>query len=206
MVDPRKKYPGTLELAALLGIKHPITREKSKTDSWILTTDRLIVYGVEAQGLHLLSALAVAAKPQEKLTQREWELLFLEKMYWEIRGVRWILFTPELFDPRVNNLLRSTAGWAFDDEVDHDLIVAAQTIHQAHPNSPLQMNLQRLAVRLGRMELAQRAFWQAVWSEALSIDLRMGWNPNFSYPLLSLADFRNLNPITMRRSSWKPRS
>lgn len=206
MVDPRKRYPGTLELADLLGIKHPVTRDKLTVDPWVFTTDRLNVYGVSAGANFLLSALAVAAKPDRNLTPRQWDLLFLEKTYWEIRGVPWILFTPELFDPRVSNFLRSTAGWAFDDEVDIELIAIAKSIHLAHPASPLQVNLQRLACKLGNMELAQRAFWQAVWSEALPIDLRMGWNLNFPYSLLSLSDFRNLNPITMRRSSWRPRN
>ena len=202
MVDPRRKYLGTLELAELLRIKHPITREGTDTKPWTFSTDRLIVYEHVGSCDKELSALAVGAKPHEKLTPRERQLLLLERIYWQIRGIPWILFTRELYEPRVSDLLRSTAAWAFDKEAGEESLAIAQATHRLHQASPLYINLQRLACKLGSMELAQRAFWQSVWHEALPIDMRMGWNLNFSFPLLFLADFRELNPITMRRSSW----
>ncbi|MDM0065225.1 TnsA endonuclease N-terminal domain-containing protein [Variovorax sp. J31P207] len=202
MVDPRKKYLGTLELAELLGIKHPVIREGADTKPWTLSTDRLIVYGPAGNCSRELSALAVGAKPNKKITPRERQLLSLERSYWQIRGVPWIFFTRELYDPRVSDLLRSAAAWAIDKEAGEESRAIAQAIHRLHQASPLYINLQRMASKLGSMELAQRAFWQSVWEEALSIDMRMGWNLNFPYPLLPLSDFRELNPITMRRSSW----
>ncbi|MEJ8816198.1 transposase [Variovorax ureilyticus] len=202
MVDPRKKYLGTLELAALLGIKHPVIAGDADTKPWRFTTDRLIVYAPAGNCSRDLSALAVGAKPNKKLTPRERQLLALERAYWQIRGVPWIFFTRELYDPRVSDVLRSAAAWAFDKEAGDESIAIAQAIFRLHQASPLYINLQRMACKLGSMELAQRAFWQSVWHEALPIDMRMGWNLNFPYSLLSLSDFRELNPITMRRSSW----
>lgn len=201
MVNPRDKFPGTLELAARMGIKHPLAKGKSEVEPWVLTTDRLVVFN-SSGARSLVSLLAIAAKPKDALTKRKSELLQLERLYWEVRNVPWMLFTPKLYEPRVSDLLRSTAAWAFDEPVSLEAQETACSIQARHPASSLHFNLRRLAGALGSMELAQRAFWQAVWSEALPLDLRMGWNPNFCYPALSLAEYRNLNPVGMRRSSW----
>lgn len=117
VVDIREQFPlypiaDTIELASDLGIKHPAQRGVPV----VMTTDFLCAFDDGTQ-------LAVAVKPLGKLLQaaskaasgiqqpglrmRTIEKLELERVFWEGRGVRWVLLT----DRSIPQALRDNLRW-----------------------------------------------------------------------------------------------
>lgn len=77
-------FPGTVDLAKRLVIKHPALREKDCVTPWVMTTDLLLTLK-EPYGLSLL---AVSVKPAKVWqVRRTKELLSLENAYWSERSV-----------------------------------------------------------------------------------------------------------------------
>lgn len=194
-------YPGTLELATQLGIKHAKTRGKGDTADWIPTTDLLLVSKTPNRRR---TAVAVAFKDRGlgAIPRRSLELLKLERAYWTCRNVPWLLITPEQYDRRVALTLSRTESWAIDMEVTGELLdLAARTAVELAGHS-LTWVIDHLTNLLGEKELAQRALWQAIWCGRLPIDLRRGWRPHEPLKFISLMEFQGLNPIISRRSAW----
>lgn len=193
-------YPGTINLAKKLGIKHPKTNEKGKSGEWVMSTDMLLVLKLPSGQLELL---AVAFKPKGGIDKkRTKELLNLEREYWLARGVTWLLITPELYDKRVALRLRDTMPWALENLLPEKDLLAAVPIVRANQGRSLTYVLSVLAEHFGDGEYAKRAFWQAVWCGKIPLDLRRGWRPHVPITLLSDEEFIGLNPIASRRSSW----
>ena len=192
--------PGTLDIAKQLGYKHPRINGDGTSNYWRMTTDQVLVIRV-SQGY--LELLAVSYKPDAKtLTRRALQLLAIEREYWVARGVEWILITPELFDTSVGDTLRRSAPWALGMPVAaSDITVAVQAVHLTLGNT-FTYTLETIADILGNTDRAQRAFWQAVWSSAIPMDLRTGWRPHLPIKLLSAEQFLGLNPVASRRTSW----
>lgn len=193
-------YPGTVELAERLGIKHPKTSESGTTSEWVMSTDLLLVLRSPSGKLELL---AVSIKTDEDFSKkRTKELLSLEREYWISRGVTWLLITPSLYDKRVGFRLRDTMPWAIEHLVCEDDLVTAATVATELQGRSLPHIYETLSAKFGSLDYAQRSFWQAVWCGKIPLDLRRGWRPHQPIFLLSGEEFVSLNPIASRRSSW----
>ena len=119
-------YPGTVELADRLGIKHPKTSGSDATVEWVMSTDLLLVLRSPTGKFELL---AVSIKTDEDFSKkRTKELLRLEREYWISRGVTWLLITPSLYDKRVGLRLRDSMPWALERFVSEDDLKVAQLL------------------------------------------------------------------------------
>ncbi len=193
-------YPGTLELADRLGIKHPKTSGSDATVDWVMSTDLLLVLRSPTGKFELLAA---SIKTDEDFSKkRTKELLRLEREYWISRGVTWLLITPSLYDKQVGLRLRDTMPWALERFVSEADLKVASTVAAERQGRSLTFVLEALSAKLGSIDLAQRAFWQAVWCGKIPLDLRRGWRPHQPITLLAQEDFVALNPIASRRTSW----
>lgn len=192
--------PGTRSIAKQLGFKHPQVHGGDRSEDWVMTTDQALVVRLPSGQLEFL---AVSHKPNtSKLTKRKWQLLAIEKAYWETRGVQWILITPALFEKSVGLTLRRNAPWGMGSIVSSSEIEAAVEVVNMTLGHSFTFVLDSLAKCLGDKDLAQRAIWQAVWTGAVPMDLRTGWRPHLPIQLLSSQAFMALNPVASRRSSW----
>lgn len=195
-----KTYPGTFEIAKQLGIKHPMVHGGGVSDFWTMTTDQLLLLGEAGSDLNLL---AIARKPNSTvLSKRDRQKLLIEKEYWSARGVSWLLLTPDVFEESVGLTIRRGAPWALGDPVDPKVISTAVDVVDSALGHTLTYAIRQLGLELGDDDFAQRAFWQAVWSGTLPLDLRRGWRPHVPVSLLTQAEFASLNPVRSRRSAW----
>lgn len=195
------QFPGTLEIAVKLGIKHPALTEGEVAHIWTGTTDLLLVVRNEHGGLELL---AVSCKPSSTLTKRAKELLSLEKTYWNLRGVEWLLITPEQYEKSVGLTLRRSSPWGFDEPAQITEIQTACNVVRSAPCHTYSDVIQHLTDRFGgekHRHDAQRALWQAVWRGLLPVDLRRGWRPHQPLSLVSTEQFVSFNPLLARRSA-----
>jgi hypothetical protein len=198
--NPHEVVEGTLSVAARLGIKHPTTHGSKATAPWVMTSDLVITF--ESEG-NPRSALALAFKPAGWAQKtRTTELLALEREFWEAQGIPWLLITPDLYERSTALTLRRSAAWALGESVDSYMKTLAVEVACALAIHGLSAVLDDLTKRLGERDLAQRSFWQAVWSGDFPMDLRHGWRPNAPLRRLDPAEFWNLNPIAARRSAW----
>lgn len=193
-------FPGMLTIAKRLGFKRPLTTDVGESDDWVMSTDFLLLLQHDDGTLELL---AIAVKPLDEITKkRKKELLTIEREYWAARGITWLLITPNEYDERVGINLRMNMPWALGDTANGSAQHTAASVVQNHPGRSLTFVLNKLCASLGDMDLAQRAFWQAVWSGKIPLDLRRGWRPHMPIVLLPQAAFSALNPISSRRSAW----
>ncbi|MCL4759559.1 MAG: TnsA endonuclease N-terminal domain-containing protein [Rhodocyclaceae bacterium] len=191
--------PGTLDIAADLGIPHPQCRGGGQCAPWVMTTDLLLMRRA-ADGKP--SLLAVSCKDRTPLSRRTTELLQIEQAYWTRRGVAWLLLTPHLYETLVAQTLQRTWPWALGTPVDSRALEAAYAaVHRWYGHS-LTFTLQRITDALGDSDVAQRALWQSIWSGRVAADLRRGWRQHIPLRLLPQADFDALNPVLSGRSAW----
>jgi hypothetical protein len=195
-----KNYPDTLVIAKQLGFKRPRVNGDGTSDDWKMTTDQVLGLRRSSGDLELL---AVAYKPNNsELTIRNRQLLAIEKAYWDARGVVWILITPELFSESVGLTLRRAVPWGLGTAVStSDIAVAVHAVDRTLGHT-FTYTLDSITKVLREKDLAQRAFWQSVWSGAIPMDLRAGWRPHLPIKPLSPDDFASLNPVISRRTSW----
>jgi hypothetical protein len=195
-----QRYPGTRDIAAKLQIKMPKVSGDGVSADWVSSTDLLLTLVNQTNQFELL---AVAFKPaSETLSKRKRQLLHLEKSYWDARCVPWLLITSREFDHRVADTLCRTMPWVLAESVSNDQIESARVHFDAYRGCSLHAILQKLTSALGSLDLAQRAFWQAVWKGKIPIDLRMGWRPHLPIICLSHDEFVAFNPIASRRTAW----
>lgn len=192
--------PGAKEIALSLGIKLPVVTNDDEHEDWTPTTDLLLTLR-DSSGQ--LSLLAIAFKLAKELSaRRKRELLRLEYEYWLRRDVPWLLLTEQLIDPVFAECLERAWYWALHEPLDEaTLRIATSTIKDLEGHS-LTYVLECLVQRCGSLEIAQHAFWQAVWKGWAPVDLRRGWRPHLPVRLLPEATFWALNPIVARRSAW----
>jgi len=192
-----KHYPGTLQIADELGIKHPMTYGDGLSAEWVMSTDQLLMIKGKHGNPELL---ALSTKDKNPLTKRKKALLKIEQTYWQRRGVQWLLITPHLYHPLVKATLHRTWPWALHNLVSEDLLVlAADAIHRWHGHS-LTFLLNKLAEDIGHYTTGQHALWQSIWSGRVPVDLRRGWRPHIPLQIISQEAFDSLNPVFMRRS------
>lgn len=193
-------FPGTLEISKRLGIKHPRVNGDGKSENWVMSTDLLLTLTAPDGKLELLAVSIKLAKELQK--KRTTELLEIERLYWQERGVKWLLITPDMFDERVALTLRCSMPWALGNAVSEaDLQTSVDTLNR-HSGCSIIYLLTQLSSHFGDMNHAQRAFWQAVWTGRITMDLRRDWRPHHPIVLLAEEDFWALNPIASRRSAW----
>lgn len=194
--------PGTLELAAAAGIRHPKLHKEGDQEHWIMSTDLLLT--LEPQPGHF-ELVAVSAKYDEELEQkRTLELLALERAYWRRQGAAYLLFTPKLFKLLVAKTVVEALPWALVRPA-----VAQSTlawVGQFAPSLQGQSITQALHALSGALGVtlfaAQQAFWQAVWAGVFPLDLNRFNLVSEEIRLLTPAQFWAQNPIVSRSSSW----
>lgn len=199
-------FPGTFALARRLGLRHPVCSGKRKKGLvpdkalWTMTTDFLVVTR-SSEGT--LRFLAIAFKPHwENLTGRKRDLLRIEREFWVERGIPWLLITADLYDDVIAGMLSRTGCWALQDPAPSHHIEMAASVACELSWASLTDVLHAIAPRVGSLEHAQTALWQAVWSGKLPIDLRRGWRPHLPLKHISEAAFWEQNPVAARRSAW----
>ncbi|MDM0077030.1 TnsA endonuclease N-terminal domain-containing protein [Variovorax sp. J2P1-59] len=198
--DALTLYPGTLALAAELGMKHPWVYGDGQNAPWKASTDLVLVFRRQALPREML---ALSFKPNGwSLHERTIALLRLEREYWVRRGVKWLLITPEIFDKRVALTMRRTAAWALTDPASEEQRAVATQLGCRLNGYLLQEVLQELQQHLGSMEVAQLALWQSVWRGDLPLDLSRGWRPHLPIVVLTPQAFWAQNPIASQRSAW----
>lgn len=94
ILDIREQYAllpwaETQAIARKLGIKHPVV--PGTATPTVLTTDLLLSLK-RRDGVQLI---AVSVKPTAELDARTYEKLLLERLYWNRRGVTWVLASAE---------------------------------------------------------------------------------------------------------------
>jgi hypothetical protein len=195
-----EQFKGTLALAKEMGIKHPTTNGDGTTCDWIMTTDLLITLR-DPDGSYRL--LAISDKPKGKLKRRSTDLLALERAYWHVRGVQWLLITPNVYEESVVLTMRRIAQWALGEPVSSADLKAAIEISRACTGYSLTRVLDEISALVGtENDRHKRSLWQAVWYGHLPIDLRRGWRPHVPLKHISLAEFQAQNPVLSRRSAW----
>lgn len=192
--------PGTRELADALKIRHPLASDEGVSAPWVMSTDFLLT--LTSSGGHP-TLLAVAYKTGDDLrSRRTLQKLRLEREYWLVRGVPWLLVTPHLFDASAGLTLRMTTSWLLTQPASIESRRIATEVALHHVGRPLQTVLAEIGLVLGDLLDAQCALWQAMWASELPIDLRRGWRPHEPLELLTHDGFVALNPIASRRSAW----
>lgn len=193
-------FPGTEQICNELGIKHPRINGNERSIPWTMTTDILLTL-IHPNNKHYL--LAISRKPQYfNLEGRKKKLLEIEKLYWEKRGVKWLLITPQIYEHSVALTLRRSYQCVINSKLDIDELLKYKQILIELSGNPLFLVLNTLKDSLGDMNLAQRVFWQNVWSGNVPMDLRRGWRPHDPYEIISSQEFWKLNPILSGRSAW----
>lgn len=197
---PAGQYPGTVAIADQLHIPHPTISMGDEIVDWRPSTDLLLLLPRHDGTLELL---AVAIKPTAELTKAMRRSLSIEKAYWDARQIPWLLITPEQFDRRVALTLRCSMPWALGDQAtENDKAIATSVALKASGRS-LTYVLESISEVLDAdLDRAQRAFWQAVWTGSIPLDLRRGWRPHLPISLLPTTAFWEQNPIASRRSAW----
>lgn len=192
--------PGTLTIAKQLGIKHPILPGDSRRTQWIMTTDQVLFLGLPNGQLEVLPISHKSNRAS--LSKRDLQKFSIEHAYWQARSSQCLLITPDLFEESVALTLRRTACWGLGRPVKAQEIHAAiKVVHDTRGHS-YTYTWEVLSAALGDGDIANRALWQAVWAGLLPIDLRRGWRPHLPIDLLRPEDFKALNPVASRRSSW----
>ncbi|WON90865.1 TnsA endonuclease N-terminal domain-containing protein [Delftia sp. UGAL515B_04] len=140
------QFPGTREIAEMLGIRHPQLSSGDQSRHWTSTTDLLLVLQSERG---LLELLAISCKPSEIISTRSKELLMLEKTYWAQRGVSWLLITPNQYDANVSLTLRRTSPWGYADPASQAEIDIACQVVRSEPWLPFSDVIQSITSHLG---------------------------------------------------------
>lgn len=193
--------PGTLAVCEQLGVKHPLVYgEPGERADWVMTTDLLLTLK-DAFGKWILLAVSVKSTlPPEGSRARQ--LLNIERKYWEHRGVRWLLITPDQYHPLVADTLKGSFSWAWGKECDQALLDWLID-HALEFDGANLTNILRYAASHGKdREGIKTALWNGIWTGKLRFDLRRGWRPSEPFVLLSPDDFWALNPIVSGRSAW----
>lgn len=192
-------YPGTLEIARKLQIRHPKIYGDGTSCDWVLTTDLLGYCNSRNNDAGLI---AVAIKPVDTLSKRKLQLLQIEAEYWKVREVTWLLVTPSEYDKTTALTLRCAEAWALGMVVSKEAKCCAIEVANRTLGQSFTYMLNALTNQLNNHDLAQRAFWQSVWYGDIPLDLRRGWRPHLPLKLLERNEFSLLNPISSRRSAW----
>lgn len=192
--------PGTLESAHDLAYRHPILHERGRRETWMMTTDLLLLF---EESQETLSALAVAIKDATwNQDPRTKELLAIERDYWLKREIPWILVTPYQWDRPVLATIQRIACWALGDPVSAASRRVACDVARTNPSASVSDLVRMIRPSILEHDAGERALWQAVWTGELPVDLHRSWRPHLPLKHISPLEFAELNPIAVRRSAW----
>jgi hypothetical protein len=193
--------PGAPTIALELGVSYPMLRRDGEIQPWVMTTDLLLTFAAGSADRQV----AVSVKPKGGFgRKRQHELFAIEREYWLRRGVPWLLVTPDQYDTVVARSIGSGAAWALGmPPVASELqeSCARWVAKRRRPRFGELMNQLPAALGVDQMQ-AQCAFWQAVWSGVLPINLGFDVRPASTLELLEPQAFWHQNPIAARRSAW----
>lgn len=197
-------FSGTEVIAKKLGYRHPRHRDlESAKALWVMSTDLLLVQKSDEAGKK--NYLAVSVKQSSAIhTKRVRELLRIEKMYWNLQGIPWLLITEETYDDQVRQALMKFSAHACGfDTLPEILLTKIATIVLAKRQGLLMSRLDSIQAYLNcNLQTAQAGFWQAVWKGFIPINLaKVGW-PTNPVEIISVQDFWLQNPIASGRSAW----
>lgn len=193
-------FPGSKDICNELGVKHPTANGNGRSIPWTMTTDILLTLSYPNGKLYML---AISKKPGYlNLDDRMKERLEIEKSYWESRGIKWLLITPEIYELSVALNLRRTYQYVVNSKLETSELVKHKELITELSGHPLYFVLHKLEDLLGDISHAQRVFWQNVWSGNVPIDLRRGWRPHDPLEIISTQEFWKFNPILSGRSAW----
>ncbi len=194
-------FLGTKNICEKLGVRHPRVNGNGESAPWRMTTDLLLTLKDQNEKLYLL---AISCKDKNFILQNRGKTLQeIERNYWHNRGVNWLLIKPETYDHTASLTLRCSRSWGLGETVPNDVLkFVAIELHKCVGTS-LTNTIKHLSLKLNDYELAQRAFWQCVWTGIFPLDLRRGWRPHLPINILSVKEFWMLNPIASRRTAWK---
>lgn len=195
--------PGTVQIAAELGIRHPVVRQGDDEELWVFTTDLLVTCRSRGGELKLI---AVSVKQASELVSRaKMRRLRLEREYWLRRGAVWLLVTERQYELAVGEFLRRNSVWALSrEQAPAELLRRCAAAVRARSGNTLSDVLRTVSAELNiDMREAQLALWQAVWKGALPINLTIGWRPSERICIVDETVYRAFNPILGQRSAWQ---
>lgn len=195
-----KTYPGTLQIAKDLSIRHPSITGDGRKTPWVMSTDQLLT--IRSTDGRLIAIALCCKYHKDILSKRKRQLLAIERAYWMARGVRWMLITERLSNPYVIDNLVRTWHWGLISSPTQQHMHYAMEVGRALEGHPIHTTLHRLADKLGSLALAQDAFWRAVWTGRLPMQLLTGWRPSDRLRLVGPRDFWLQNPVVAGRCAW----
>lgn len=198
----RPDLPGTIDIADALGVRHPAVRQADAVEPWVLSTDLLLTLRSRDGRTGLL---AIAVKTAEELqSRRKLDLLRIERDYWRIQDVFWLLVTPALFDAAAATAIRIGMLWAIGQPaIEPSLLVACGDLAPDLDGRSSREAFAKISRTLNVDTFdAQHVFWQAVWCGNLPIQLIGFDRPNSLIRVVSPEVFWQQNPIASRRTAW----
>ncbi len=198
--------PGTLEIAADLGLAHPRVNGGGRSAQWVMTTDFVVTLSMPNLRPSLL---AVSVKSGEEIEDRRThELLRIEREYWRRQDVPWLLVNESTYAPGMQDTMVEALNWAdLNLSIDDRLLI--QILRLSSYAKDLDGLTFTAAINRLKSEFeidadsAKRVFWTAVWMKVLPIDLTMAIRPAAVIRLLSKAEFIGQNPVVARRTAWR---
>jgi hypothetical protein len=160
----------TQAIASKLGIRHP--RYPGTTTPIVVTTD-LLLTKKHADGMELI---AVSAKLTKDLDSRTLEKLLIERLYWNRRGIRWILATEKnISNVRAKNLQFFEMALN-DDRASKSGIDPASFSRQFEANHALDLCFNDILKQTSRdmaidVRTGHALLGTAVWKRASRIDI-----------------------------------
>lgn len=160
----------TQTLALQLGIRHPIY--PGTNTPIVLTTDLLLTLERD-DGMELV---AMSAKLKNDLTKRNLEKLLLERIYWNRRGIRWILVTEDNLPAVLASNLKFFEAALKDDRAKKSGILpsAFSRTFEAHwsPTQPFGTIMNRAITAEGvDVHTGHALLGMAIWDRVSRIDV-----------------------------------
>jgi len=160
----------TQAIASQIGIRHP-TFPGTSTPT-VMTTDLLLTL----KRLDGMELVAISAKLKKDLTPRNLEKLLLERLYWNRRGIRWILATEDNIPAIRTSNLKFFETALTDERAASSVISAAEFSLKFEENwsSKLSFNMvMDKTIRLMGIDVhtGHALLGTAVWNRDSSIDI-----------------------------------
>ncbi|MEO6273189.1 MAG: TnsA endonuclease N-terminal domain-containing protein [Rhodoferax sp.] len=194
--------PGTLEIADALGHRHPTVRKDDAQEPWVMSTDFLLTLRNRMGRMELL-AISVKS-PEDLKNDRKLQLLRIEREYWRLQDVFWLLLTPALYAALVANSIRIGMPWAVGQpDVSAELVNACAAMADNARGRSARQFIDLMGARLSLdAQAAQCVMWQCIWSGQLPINLCRPLRLGEPLELMTPAEFWRQNPIASRRTAW----
>lgn len=198
--DLSRLTPGTLEIAAELGIRHRYLREGEDEEPWIYTTDLVVTEIPTGDAAELLAISIKLDADLKSKPARKRQLL--EREYWTRQRGKWLLITPSLYSPAVGETLLTSAPWALPtNKIDVWPVDQYASLGKLVDGMSLTRALDTIGTKLRVTQRdAQHIFWQSVWMGIIPIDLSRSTWPSAPVNVIPYEEFLAQNPVAMERS------